>query len=137
MDPGVEDDRFLEPRAEAVLQLAEAAEVVGADPGTGLDLEGDYVTVVALKHEVNLVAGFGAEVPGGDWRIRPAGLLEDLPDSEGFEEVAIVGESRGRALRGWLAPPARPDPPRRRQEAWRRRSRARRRSRLATAEAPG
>jgi hypothetical protein len=41
------------------------------------------LAVVALEYEVDFVAGFGAEVPGGDWRVEPAGLLEYLPDGEG------------------------------------------------------
>jgi len=82
----------------AHFELAGTAEVFAADPGAGLDLDGDYLTIVALKHEVGLVAGFGAEVPGGDRRIGPAGLLEHLPDSEGFEQVPVFGEGRRRGL---------------------------------------
>jgi hypothetical protein len=87
---GVQDERLLQPGAEALFQLAETAEVFPGDPGACLDLDGDYLTVVALEHEVDLVACFGAKVPGGDRRIGPAGLLEYLPDGEGFEQVPTV-----------------------------------------------
>ena len=74
MFAGVQDDRFLQLRAEAFFKLAEAAEVFGADPGACLDLDGDYLAVVAFEHEVDFITGFGAEVPGGDRCIGPAGL---------------------------------------------------------------
>jgi hypothetical protein len=55
----IKDDRFLKPRAEALLELAEAAEVFAADPRACLDLDGDDLAVVAFEHEVDFVAGFG------------------------------------------------------------------------------
>jgi len=45
---GVQDDSFLQPGAEALFELAETVEVLAADPGACLDLNGDYLTVVAL-----------------------------------------------------------------------------------------
>ena len=45
---GVQDDRFLQPGAEALFQLAETAEFFAADLGACLDLDGDYLTIVAL-----------------------------------------------------------------------------------------
>jgi hypothetical protein len=52
MNPGVEDDGFLQTRAETVFQLAETAEVTGVDPCPGLDLKCDHLTVVALDYEI-------------------------------------------------------------------------------------
>jgi hypothetical protein len=45
---GVQDDRFLQPWAEALSQLAQTAEVFPADPGACFDLDGYYLNVVAL-----------------------------------------------------------------------------------------
>jgi len=47
----------------------QAANVCCANPGSGFDLEADYLSVVALKHEVDLVVGLGAEMACGDWCI--------------------------------------------------------------------
>ena len=59
---GVKDDGFLQTRAEALFKQAEPAQVFAADAGAGLDLEGGYLTVVALKHKVHLIARLSAEV---------------------------------------------------------------------------
>ena len=37
-------------------------------------------------------------MPSGDRRVGPAGLLEYLPDGEGFEQVPVLGEDCGRGL---------------------------------------
>jgi hypothetical protein len=61
---GVEDDGFLQARAEPFFQQAEAAEAFAADAGACLDLERDDLAVVAFKYEVYLVAGLCPEVAG-------------------------------------------------------------------------
>jgi hypothetical protein len=69
MFAGVQDDRFLQPGAETFFELAKTAEVFAANPGACLYLDTDYLAIVAFQHEVDFVAGFGAEVPGGDRRV--------------------------------------------------------------------
>ena len=92
---GVQHDGFLQTGAEAVPQHAQPAKVLTAHPAARLDLEGDHLAVIAFKDEIGFVARFGAEVPGRNRRVRPADLLEDLPDCECLQEVAVLGEGRG------------------------------------------
>ncbi len=66
---------FLQPGAETFSELAETAEVFAANPGACLYLDTDYLAIVALQHEVDFFAGFGAEVPRGDRCVEPAGSV--------------------------------------------------------------
>jgi len=55
-----------------------------------------------FQHQVDFVADGGPEVPGRDRGIRPTGLLEDLTDREGFDEVAVIRERSRVPLRDLL-----------------------------------
>lgn len=76
---GIQDDGLLQARPKAIFQETESSQVFAADTGASLDLEGDYLAVVALKYQIHLVARFGAKVSSRHWRIRPADLLVDFP----------------------------------------------------------
>lgn len=95
---GIQDDGLLQPRPEAVLQEPESAQVFAADTGASLDLEGNNLAVVALKHEIHLLARFATEVSGRHRRIRPADLLVDFPDRERLKEMTVLGQGCGRRL---------------------------------------
>ena len=58
-----QDDGLFQARAKAILQETESAQVLAADTGAGLDLEGDHLAVVALKNEIHFVARLVRKYP--------------------------------------------------------------------------
>lgn len=70
-------------------------EIGAGDAFTGLDLEPEHAAVVELENEVDFEACAGAPMPEHRGCILPGGLLAQLADGEGFDEVAELRVRRG------------------------------------------
>ena len=83
---GVEHDPGTEPVAEPVGQVAQAAEVLGADSLCGLDLNADHGTGCVLQHHVHLHLVAVTVVEELHGLFGPGELARDLADREVLQQ---------------------------------------------------
>ena len=88
----MEDDPDVEGVPQSIAEGSQAAGVASGDPGGGLHFEcGDY-SVVALDHEVDLVAVMGLPMADVGDVAGPGRLLEEFAHNERLEQVPELAQ---------------------------------------------